>query len=51
LLGTHTKYGDLANFILDDIHHLQTEVSVSLFLARQEQQLLRSFFRRANLPV
>jgi transposase len=48
---THTKYGDLANFIPDDIDHLQAEVSVSLFLARQEQQLLRSFFRRAKLPV
>jgi transposase len=47
----HTKYSDLANFIPEDIEDLHAAVSVSLQLARQKQELLRSFFKRPRLSL
>jgi transposase len=45
------KYADLANFIPDDIHHLEAEVAVSLMFQRRDPDLLGSFFRHAGLPL
>ena len=45
------KYGDLANFIPDDINHLAGHVATSLILQRRDQNLLRGFFRHAGLSI
>lgn len=47
----HTKYADLANFIPDDIAHLQREVACSIEGQRATPSLLQSFFRHARLPL
>jgi transposase len=47
----HTKYSDLANFIPDDIHHLETEVYDSIEKLHHDQTLLRSFFDFVKLPL
>jgi transposase len=47
----HTKYGDLANFIPDDINHLETEVYNSIDNLHHNQTLLRSFFDLVELPL
>ena len=47
----HTKYGDLANFIPDDINHLETEVHNSIDALHHNQTLLRSFFDFVKLPL
>jgi transposase len=47
----HTKYGDLANFIPDDITHLHDEVFNSIDKLHHDQTLLRSFFDFCKLPL
>lgn len=46
---SHVKYAELANLIPDDLRHLTVEVAVSLTQMRSQQELLRGFFRRADL--
>jgi len=45
------KYTDLANFIPDDIYELGHALAGSLRKTRDEQSLLRSFFKHAKLPL
>ena len=47
----HTKYTDLANFIPDDVGHLQEAIDVSITEQGKDQNLLRSFFAYAKLPL
>jgi len=47
----HTKYGDLANFIPDDVVKLGRAVASSLRRTRAQQKLLRSFFKHAKLKL
>jgi transposase len=47
----HTKYSDLPNFIPDDIDHLHEAVEASITEQGQDQNLLRSFFAYAELPL
>jgi transposase len=47
----HTKYGELANFIPDDVSQLQPAVEQSLQRKRDSQNLLRSFVSYAQLPL
>ena len=47
----HAKYADMANFIPDDLRHLEAELIVSLGYQRRDRDLLRSFFRHAGLPL
>lgn len=45
------KYTDLANFIPDDVEHLGHALADSLRQTRSQQNLLRSFFKHAQLPL
>ncbi len=45
------KYSDLANFVPDDVLHLEAEVATSLHFMRSHQALLRSFFEHAGLSL
>jgi transposase len=47
----HTKYGDLANYIPDDLLDLEVEAEGSLEDARCRPELLRSFFHGAELEL
>ncbi|HPP52126.1 MAG TPA: hypothetical protein PK777_04175 [Thermoguttaceae bacterium] len=47
----HTKCHDLANFIPDDLHHLQKAVKRSMTRQSHDQTILRSFFAYAKLPL
>lgn len=47
----HTKYGDLANYVPEDINALKGELSASLERKRGDGDLLRSFFRQAELRL
>jgi transposase len=47
----HTKYSDLANFIPDDVDHLQEELMESLENQNDDSWLKHSYFRSAKLPV
>ena len=47
----HTKYADLANFVADDVDHLQESVTESLDTTKTDQRLLRSFFHHAKLSI
>jgi transposase len=47
----HTKYGDLANFVPEDVVDLEVEAELSLEQAGEDQRLLRSFFQTAELPL
>jgi len=47
----HSKYSDLANFIPDDLDHLQREVDGSIRGQRCHSDLLRSFFKHAQLRL
>lgn len=47
----HTKYADLANFVADDVDHLQQSVTESLDTTKADQRLLRSFFHHAKLSI
>ena len=48
-LWSHTKYSDLANFLPEDVDHLEDAVVESLCEQYSEQQLKRSFFQTAKL--
>jgi transposase len=47
----HAKYADMANFIPDDLVHLEAEIIVSLLFQRQDRELLHGYFRHAELPI
>lgn len=47
----HTKHDDLANFVPDNINHLDTRVRQSINKMKTESDLLRSFFARAGLEL
>lgn len=47
----HSKYSDLANFIPDDVDHLQRELDNSIRGQRRNPNLLRSFFKHAQLRI
>lgn len=47
----HTKYVDLANFIPDDVSHLEWEVTNSIEQTASDQRLLRAFFQHAKLVL
>ena len=47
----HTKYGDLANYIPDDVLDLELELEESLDNTRSSPELLRSFFHAAELDI
>lgn len=47
----HTKCGDLANYVPEDIDALKDELSASLERKRGDRDLLRSFFRQAELRL
>ena len=47
----HTKYGDLANYVPEDIDALKGELIDSLERKRGDGGLLRSFFRQAKLKL
>ena len=47
----HSKYSDLANFIPDDVDHLHRELDGSIRGQRRNSDLLRSFFRHAQLWI
>ena len=47
----HAKYSDLPNFIPDDLDHLYKAVDSSITQQSQDQNLLRSFFAYAKLPL
>ena len=50
-LWGHTKYGDLANYIPDDVLDLELELDWSIHQTRQRPTLLRSFFHAAGLEL
>jgi transposase len=47
----HTKHADLANFLPEDLDDLSEAASSSLSRKRDNQDLLRSFFAYAKLPL
>jgi transposase len=47
----HTKYGDLANYIPDDLLDLELELDWSIDQALRRPKLLRSFFHAAKLKL
>jgi len=47
----HTKSGDMANYIPDDIIDLHCEIELSMFKTDAQPQLLRSFFQHAKLSL
>ena len=47
----HTKYGDLANYVPDDLLDLQIECQISIDETRESPELLRSFFHAAELRI
>lgn len=47
----HAKYADMANFIPDDLDHLESELIVSLWSQRHDGRLLRSYFHHTELPL
>lgn len=51
MVWNHTKYGDLANFIPDDVHDLRQAVTSSLHRTRSQLCLLQAFFRYAGLEL
>ena len=51
LVWNHSKYSDLANFIPDDVDHLQRELDGSIRGQRRNIGLLRSFFKHAGLSL
>ncbi|MCA1602427.1 MAG: transposase [Acidobacteria bacterium] len=48
---SHAKYADLANFVPDDVFHLQRSVRSSLLKHRSHHQLKQSFFKTARLKL
>jgi hypothetical protein len=51
MVWNHTKYADLANFIPDDIQHLQEAVITSIDGTRKAHLLKRTFFAQAGLDI
>jgi len=47
----HTKYGDLANYIPDDVLDLELELECSFDRTSERPELLRSFFHAAELEI
>ena len=47
----HTKYADLANFIPDDVDHLQQAIEASITEQKEDQGLLKSFFAFTKLRL
>ena len=47
----HTKYGDLANYVPDDLLDLEVELECSIDQTRHRPELLRSFFHAADLKL
>ena len=47
----HTKYGDLANFVPEDLDHLHTQATEALQSLRNDQQFLHSTFEYCKLPL
>lgn len=47
----HTKYGDLANFVPDDVLDLEIEFEKSIDRTAEHPDLLRSFFHAAELKL
>lgn len=47
----HTKYGDLANYIPDDLLDLELELDWSIDQTQRRPELLRSFFHAAKLEI
>jgi len=50
-LWSHTKYGELANFVPDDTPQLQRTVRKSLKSQARDQGLKTSFFQTAKLRI
>jgi transposase len=50
-IWSHTKYGDLANYIPEDLIDLEVELEYSMDQTRQRSELLRSFFHAAKLKI
>lgn len=50
-LWSQAKYTDLANFVPDDVDHLQEEVMETIGDLQFRPHLLRSFFQSAKLPL
>lgn len=50
-IWNYSKYGQLSNFIPDDIEHLAQMLEVSLNHQVKQQNLLRSFFHCAKLKI
>jgi transposase len=50
-LWGHTKYSDLANFVPDDLQHLEDNVIESLCDQYEQHELKRSFFAQAGLAL
>lgn len=51
MVWNHSKYGDLANFIPEDVNDLQQAVTISLANMRTQTVLIRSFFRYTGLGL
>jgi transposase len=47
----HTKYGDLANYVPDDLLALEIEFDRSIAQTEKSPELLRSFFHAAQLDL
>jgi hypothetical protein len=48
---SHTKYGEMANFISQDVTHLADEVAHSLMANHRRPALLHAFFQPARLAL
>jgi transposase len=48
---SHTKYGDLANYIPDDVLDLQLEFDIAMDRLKNTPELLRSFYHGAELEL
>jgi len=51
MVWNHSKYSTLANFIPDDLAHLEQAVTASINDIRQMHRLRRSFFTHAGLEL
>jgi len=47
----HTKYGDLANYLPDDVLDLELKLECSFDQTSERPELLRSFFHAAELEI
>jgi hypothetical protein len=47
----HTKYGEMANFIPQDVDDLAREVAQSLIAKHHRRDLLNAFFQHARLEL